>query len=240
MSGLVRVLEVDPDLGQNLDPGAFADAERELVAETLSIPRGRWDSQATWRTTPVVLGLLILEGVLARDVRIGRRASLEVLGPGDVLRPWPTNRHAAGLAAEIRFEALEPVRFAILDATFAAQAARWPSVVGSVADRLMGRASSASLRLLIHQVVRIDDRILLSLWGLAERFGRVTPEGVLVPIPINHTMMARFVGAQRPTVSQAVGELVKRGEVVRLQDGGWLLPGSFPEHLLDGADGPAG
>jgi hypothetical protein len=237
MSGLVRVLEMDPDLGQRLDPAAFSEAERDLVAETLSLPRGRWDAQATWRTTPVELGMLVLEGVLARDVRIGRRASLEILGPGDVLRPWPQNRHAAGLSADLRWEALEPVRFAVLDATFAQHAARWPSVLGSVADRLMGRASSASLRLLIHQVVRIDDRILLSLWGLAERFGRVTPDGVLVPIPINHTMMARFVGAQRPTVSQAVGELVKRGDVVRLEDGGWLLRGSFPEHLLDGADG---
>jgi CRP/FNR family transcriptional regulator, cyclic AMP receptor protein len=237
MSGLVRVLEFDPDLGQGLDPVAFAEAERDLVAETLNVPRGRWDAPTTWRAKPTELGMLILDGVLARDVRIGRRATLEVLGPGDITRQWPKNRHAAGLTADLRFEALAPVRFALLDATFATQAARWPSVLGSVADRLMGRATSASLRLLIHQVVRIDDRILLSLWGLAERFGRVTPEGVLVPIPINHTMMARFVGAQRPTVSQAVGELVKRGDVVRLEDGGWLLRGSFPEHLLDGADG---
>ena len=108
-------------------------------------------------------------------------------------------------------------------------------MLGEVTGRVMGRATSASLRLLINQVVRIDDRVLLSLWGLAERFGRVTPDGVLVPVPINHTMMARFVGAQRPTVSQAVGELVRRGDVVRLDDGGWLLKGSFPTHLLDGA-----
>jgi CRP/FNR family transcriptional regulator, cyclic AMP receptor protein len=60
----------------------------------------------------------------------------------------------------------------------------------------------------------------------------VTPEGVLIPVPINHTMMARFVGAQRPTVSQAVGELTRRGEVERLEDGGWLLKGSFPERAM--------
>jgi CRP/FNR family cyclic AMP-dependent transcriptional regulator len=232
MNGLVRVLEVDPDLGQGLDAAAFAAAQRELVAETLSMERGVWDAEATWATVPAELGLLMIGGVLARDVRIGKRASLEVLGPGDLLRPWPTDRHAAGLDAGLRFEALEPVRVAVLDAAFAAQAARWPTVLGQITGRMMGRASSASLRLLLHQVVRIDDRILLSLWGLAERFGRVTTEGVLVPIPINHTMMARFVGAQRPTVSQAVGELVRRGDVVRLDDGGWLLKGSFPAHLL--------
>jgi CRP-like cAMP-binding protein len=237
MGGLVRVLELDPDLGQGLDASAFATAERELVCDTLAVPRGRWDAEVTWKAVPAELGLLILEGVLARDVRIGRRATLEILGPGDLIRQWPRDRHAAAFSADLRFEALDPVRLAVLDQAFIQHAARWPSVVGQVTGRLMGRATSASLRLLIHQVVRIDDRILLSLWGLAERFGRVTPDGVLVPMPINHTMMARFVGAQRPTVSQAVGELVRRGDVVRLSDGGWLLKGSFPEHLLDGADG---
>jgi CRP/FNR family cyclic AMP-dependent transcriptional regulator len=98
----------------------------------------------------------------------------------------------------------------------------------------MGRATSASLRLIVHQVVRIDDRVLVSLWGLAERFGRVTPDGVVLPLAINHSMMARFVGAQRPTVSQAVGELTRRGEVQRLDGGGWLLKGTFPTHILPG------
>jgi CRP/FNR family cyclic AMP-dependent transcriptional regulator len=237
MSGLVRVLEVDPDLGQDLDPEAFGVAERELVAGTMDIPRGRWDAEVAWRAVPAELGLLVVQGVIARDVRIGRRATLEILGPGDLVRQWPKDRHAAGLSPELRFDMLEGVRFAVLDTQFATQAARWPSVLGQVTGRVMGRATSASLRLLIHQIVRIDDRILLSLWGLAERFGRVTPEGVLVPVAINHTMMARFVGAQRPTVSQAVGELVRRGAVERLEDGGWLLKGSFPTHLLNGADG---
>jgi CRP/FNR family transcriptional regulator, cyclic AMP receptor protein len=236
MNGSVRVLEVDPDLGQGLAEEEFALAERELVVPALSLERGRWDANATWTAVPAELGMLILDGVLARDVKVGKRASLEILGTGDLVRPWPTDRHAAAFAPELRFDALEPVRFAVLDAAFTAKAARWPSVIGQVTGRVMGRATSASLRLLIHQVVRIDDRVLLSLWGLAERFGRVTTDGVLVPVPINHTMMARFVGAQRPTVSQAVGELVKRGDVARLQDGGWLLKGSFPTHLLDGSD----
>jgi hypothetical protein len=232
MDGLARVLEVDPDLGQGLDPDAFATARHALVAETLAVGRGRWDADRTWAAVPAELGLLMLGGVLARDVSVGRRASLEILGAGDLVRPWPADRHAAALAVTLRFNALERVRFAVLDARFAVSAARWPAVLGNVTGRAMGRATSASLRLLIHQVVRIDDRVLLSLWGLSERFGRVTPDGVVVPLPINHTMMARFVGAQRPTVSQAVGELTRRGELARLDDGGWLLKGSFPLQAL--------
>ncbi|HWI73792.1 MAG TPA: helix-turn-helix domain-containing protein [Baekduia sp.] len=229
---MVRVLEVDPDLGNGLEPGAFADARRELLAPAVAADRGAWDLTRTWTGTGAQLGLLMTAGVLARDVGVGRRVSLEILGAGDLIRPWPQDRHAQALDVTLRFNVLEPVRFAALDDAFVVAAARWPSVLGQVAGRVMGRATSATLRLLIHQVVRIDDRVLLSLWGLAERFGRVTPDGVLVPLPINHTMMARFVGAQRPTVSQAVGELTRRGEVQRLEDGGWLLKGTFPDHAL--------
>jgi CRP/FNR family cyclic AMP-dependent transcriptional regulator len=232
MDGKVRVLEVDPDLGNGLDPEAFATAERELVVRTVTAERGAWDLDLTWAATGAELGLLMTGGVIARDAGVGRRVSLEILGQGDLLRPWPRDRHAEALNVDLRFNVLEPVRFAVLDDAFAVAAARWPVVLGQVAGRVMGRATSASLRLLIHQVVRIDDRVLLSLWGLAERFGRVTPDGILIPVPINHTMMARFVGAQRPTVSQAVGELTRRGEVERLDDGGWLLTGSFPDRAM--------
>ncbi len=232
MDGIVRLLEVDPDLGSGLEGDAFANARDELLVRTIEAPRGAWDLEQAWAATGAELGLLMLEGVIARDAGVGRRVSLEILGPGDILRPWPRDRHAEALKVRLRFNVMEAVRFAVLDAAFVQRAARWPVVLGQITGRVMGRSTSASLRLLIHQVVRIDDRVLLSLWGLAERFGRVTPDGVLIPVPINHTMMARFVGAQRPTVSQAVGELTRRGEVERLEDGGWLLKGEFPDRAL--------
>src|SRR5262249_17380713 len=119
MNGSTRVLEEDPDLGQGLDPDQFALAERELVVATLDVPGGRWDALRAGEGAHAELGLLILDGVLARDVRVGKRASLEILGPGDLLRAWPTDRHAAPLSPDLRFEALEPVRLAILDGMFA-------------------------------------------------------------------------------------------------------------------------
>ena len=180
MDGTVRVLEVDPDLGNGLDPEAFADARAALVAPAVAADRGAWDLAATWAATGAQLGLLMTAGVLARDVGVGRRVSLEILGPGDLVRPWPPDRHAQGLDFQLRFDVLESVRFAALDDAFAVAAARWPSVLGQVAGRVMGRATSASLRLLIHQVVRIDDRVLLSLWGLAERPS--VPGGPFSPI----------------------------------------------------------
>jgi hypothetical protein len=239
MPSPLRLLDVDPDLGEGLSPEAFADARRDLIAEPLVVPRGDWNAEGTWSAVPAELGLLIVDGVLLCEVDVGKRSTLEVLGPGDLVRPWPHGRHIAEIDVSLRYTvADEMCRMVVLDAHLARQAARWPSVLGEITGRALGRATSGTLRLLVHQVVRIDDRILLSLWGLAERFGKVTADGVLVPLPINHTMMGRLVGAQRPTVSQAVGELTRRGALERTEDGGWLLHGEFPQDILgDGNEG---
>jgi CRP/FNR family cyclic AMP-dependent transcriptional regulator len=238
MSEHVLLLEVDPELGRELAPQSFAVAAKELVAPVLDVPRGRWDLAAAWAETGAVLGLLVVEGVLLSEVAVGTRTSLEVLGPGDLVRPWPAGRHAPQLDAHLRVTAPGPVRLAVLDRHVIAQGLRWPAVLGQVADRAMGRTSSATLRLLIQQVVRIDERLLLMLWGLAERFGKVTPHGVLVPLALNHTMLAGLVGAHRPSVSHALADLTERGALERVESGGWLLHGAFPPDALGGrADG---
>jgi hypothetical protein len=60
----------------------------------------------------------------------------------------------------------------------------------------------------------------------------VTPHGTVVPLALSHRMLAQLVGARRPTVSTACGELARRGEVLRAADGTWLLtgePGGAPD-----------
>ena len=229
---MVRLLEADPDLGRDLAPAAFDEALAGLVARAADIPRGRWDFAAAWAETKAELGLLLVEGVLLSEVSVGPRTSLEVLGPGDLLRPWPARRFPPQIDVRLKVTAPEHARVAVLDARVIAHALRWPAILGQVADRAMGRTSSATLRLLIQQVVRIDERLLLTLWGLAERLGKVTPEGVLVPVPLNHTMLAGLVGAHRPSVSHALSDLTERGALERVEGGGWLLHEEFsPEEL---------
>ena len=232
MSELVRLLEADPEIGRDLAPEQFAVAERELVATGIDVPRGRWDLDAAWAESGAVLGLLVVEGVLLSEVAVGSRTSLELLGPGDVLRPWPAGRHAPELAVDLRVTAPDGARVAVLDGHVIAQGLRWPSVLGQIAERAMGRTSSATLRLLVQQVVRTDERLLLALWGLAERFGKVTPDGVLVPVALNHTMLAGLVGAHRPSVSHALADLTARGALERVEGGGWLLHGAFAPEAL--------
>jgi hypothetical protein len=42
---------------------------------------------------------------------------------------------------------------------------------------------------------------------------------------LSHRMLGQLVGARRPTVSTALGDLVRQGELTRRDDGTWLLTG---------------
>jgi Crp-like helix-turn-helix domain len=78
----------------------------------------------------------------------------------------------------------------------------------------------------ISQLNGVDRRLLALFWHLAERWGRITANGVAVPMTLSHRVLAQLVGARRPTVSSALTELGERGELVRRDDGTWLLTGA--------------
>ena len=69
------------------------------------------------------------------------------------------------------------------------------------------------------------------LWHLADRWGRVRSEGVLLPLRLTHSVLADLVAARRPTVTTALAEL-GRQELVEPQTPGWLLRGEPPGELL--------
>ena len=69
------------------------------------------------------------------------------------------------------------------------------------------------------------------MWHLAERWGRVTPAGIFVPLPLGHQRLADLVGAHRPSVTSALGELTRGGAISRRDDGVWVLHGAPPEAL---------
>jgi hypothetical protein len=82
----------------------------------------------------------------------------------------------------------------------------------------------------------VDDRLLALLWCLAERWGRVVPGGVAVNLRLPHRTLAGMVGARRPSVTTALGQLIARGPIERRPDGGWILLGAPPEERRDEPD----
>jgi DNA-binding FadR family transcriptional regulator len=77
----------------------------------------------------------------------------------------------------------------------------------------------------ISQLNRVDRRLLALFWHLAERWGRVSRDGIAVPLVLSHRLIGELVGARRPTVSTALAELAREGELIRREDGTWLLTG---------------
>src|SRR5262249_13955877 len=102
------------------------------------------------------------------------------------------------------------------------------------------RMAERSARQAVMQAVchnpRVDARLRGLFWHLADRWGRVTSAGVVLPLRLTHDSLARLVGAQRPTVSTALKGLHDAGEITRRRDGAWvLLPESQErlQHLQD-------
>jgi CRP/FNR family cyclic AMP-dependent transcriptional regulator len=225
-----RVLDRDPELAHGLAADDFALASRHLVARTSPLEPGEWT--APWGADDDPdgsIGALVLDGLLLRVQRIGNVASAELLGSGDVLRPWLTGHEGSSLPASARWQVLQPTTVAILDRRFTVAAGRWPEVVTALIERSVQRARLLAFQMAIANVRRIDARLLLLLWRLADRWGRVTSEGVVVPLRLTHGWLANLVGAQRPSVTTALGNLAGAGRVERLEDGSWLLRGHPPD-----------
>jgi CRP/FNR family transcriptional regulator, cyclic AMP receptor protein len=223
---IASLLELDPDLGLLLAEDRLAAARHDLRVAVHVLETGPWEVEGLSGTSPDHIGLLVVDGVLAREVLVSDTVSTELLGPGDVIRPWHLHETASLLRYAVRWNVLTRSRIALLDRRVAAQLATYPEVNAAVLDRVNERALRLSVTQAISQLNRVDRRLLALFWHLAERWGRMTPEGVALPMTLSHRMLGQLVGARRPTVSTALSELVKEGEVARRNDGTWLLTGA--------------
>jgi CRP-like cAMP-binding protein len=200
------------------------------------MPEGPWDSDKLAGASPDHIGLLVVEGVLAREILVSDTVSTELLGPGDVLRPWRLRDESTLLRHTVRWTVLTRSRIALLDRRLGAQLARYPEVNAAIIDRIAERALRLSVTQAISQLNRVDRRLLALFWHLAERWGRMTSDGVAVPMTLSHRMLGQLIGARRPTVSTSLRQLAREHELVRRDDGTWLLTGApvgLPEPNLE-------
>jgi len=226
---LVRVLDVDPELGYRLDDEERATARRYAVAEVMTLDPGPWADAFEAPDDGVQVGLLVLDGLLAHELRLGSGASAELLGAGDLLRPWDEIQAQSISDWSVSWRVLEPTRLAVLDRRFATVASRWPALLDVILRRSVMRARAAGFLRAVTHLTRVDDRLIVVMWFLAERWGRVRPEGVVLPLKLTHQLLAALVGAKRPSVTTALGELTAAGLLERRDDGSWLLLGEPPE-----------
>lgn len=222
---LVRVLEVDPDLGAGLDGERRQVAAAAARARVERLDKGRWEPPEPGAALNAGFGLLVLSGFIVR--RVGREGHFgaELLGGGDLLRPWQSLRAAASRPFEPRWRTIEPVELAVLDLGFARRVAPFPEIAARLAGRAMLRSRYLALELAVVQQRRVERRLEMIFSLLADRWGVRTPDGVRVEVPLTHALLAELVAARRPSVSTALSGLAEAGTVIRRGDA-WLLAGA--------------
>jgi hypothetical protein len=221
-SPMIAVLDADSGLGADLDPADLDAARREALAPLMSLRVGPWSCDPDRAKAHGHLGLLVLDGLLTRRERIGELHYTELLGIGDVLRPWSAEAHSS-LLTVATWEVLVPTHIAVLNRDFALRARPWPEITATLLDRAVMRSRSLGVMLTIHRAIRVEERLRLMLWHLADRWGHVTPEGTVLPIPLTHENLGYLIGARRSPVTVAVGNLKREGALRRGPKGSWIL-----------------
>jgi CRP-like cAMP-binding protein len=223
---VIQLLREDPDLGENMPPQARRQATELIRARVFRVPKGTWDPP---EIDHGMIGLLLLDGLMVRTLQLGRVSSSEVVGPSDIIRPWETEMIPSLVPTLSSWRVLEPVEIALLDGRVTALVGRWPELSAAVAGRFLRRARSLAYLMAAQHFVRVEDRLLATLWHLASMWGKVTPRGTLVPFRLTHEMLAGIIGAQRPTTTSSIRSLTEQGRIARDNGRRYLLLGDPPD-----------
>lgn len=218
------VLRSDPDLIAAVPEAHRPLALRACVAPVVEIPGGRWMPPSQ---DPAGFGLLVLSGVFCRRVCHGRQHGAELLGPSDVLRPSDGIDAWSSIESRADWHALGPARVAILDEQFVRRAAHFPAISVGLVHRALLRSRYLAVLLTIVGERRVDTRLEMLFWHLADRFGSRCGDWVTVPVPLTHSVLSELVAARRPSVTTALGRMESEGLVARY-DAGWRLRASLP------------
>jgi hypothetical protein len=216
-NGAAPLLLLDPSLGRGLSRAQRAHAKRELIARTTLLRPG--DSAAELFRTGL-FGALVVEGALVRRVWTDRGRSLEVLAKGDLLRPWQED---SGWVVESRIEPLVESRIAVIDRFASDSLCRYPPVIEALVERVFRRVRGMATQAAFDSRAGMDQRVLFSMWHLADRCGERGETGMRIPLPLTHQMIADLLGAQRTSVSAAISRLSAEGLMSRTDGRGWIL-----------------
>src|SRR4051794_21723115 len=145
----IRVVDAFPELVHDLDPPRAELARRHALATRERLAPGIWQPHLEVPPEPGHLGLLVVEGLLTRDVMLGGTVATEIVGRGDILRPADHDGESAPVPFGVRWTVLEPTSLAVLDRRFAAVIGQWPETIEVLLRSSMRRTQSLALHLAV-------------------------------------------------------------------------------------------
>jgi hypothetical protein len=232
------VLDEDRELARVVGESRFETARAASTAAVFPLVPGAWDVISDAHHSRGGYGLLLLKGLLVRRIGFDARFGAELVGPGDLLRPWSSDGEVGtgSMAFAVSWRVLTPARWAVLDLPWAARMSPFPQVGAELAGRALMRSRRLAASLAVVQVPRLDERLWMIFWELADRFGVVRPDGIHLDLPLTHELLSYLAAARRPSVSGALTRLAESGRV-RRAGRTWVLSGEPPH---PGASADAG
>jgi CRP/FNR family cyclic AMP-dependent transcriptional regulator len=225
-SARAYVLDADAELAELVPEARLGAARQASLAAVVDVPSGLWDARRDADLARDGYGLLVLQGVLIRRVGYAGRFGAELLADGDLLRPWEFDGEDS-IGFETGWRVLTRTRLAVLDLLWTERMGRYPRVGPALAGRALVRSRRLAAMMAIAQQPRLDDRLWMLFWELADRHGRVHPDGVHVDLPLTHEVLSYLAAARRPSVSSALTKLAEQGRL-RRNGRGWVLTGEPP------------
>lgn len=226
--GLVRLLDLVPELAEGLQEDQADLARRLAVAPAFDLAHG---DRLGAIDLDEARGFVVVRGALMCSVAHGDLTVSELAAPGDVL--YPDTRREEGLVSLTDRGPWTAwrggARVAAFDSDFSRVLVRFPALAHAISERAGHRAATIMRQFAIAQVRRLDCRVHLLLWLLAERFGKVTGDGVQIDLELTQALLAGLTGSQRSSVSPALRRLTAEGKIYRTADRRWVLlrpPGS--------------
>jgi CRP-like cAMP-binding protein len=217
----IPLLEADPELARHVAPGEAARARRSVTAPLLVVPEGRFDPAEALCIGTNPFAAVVLSGLIAREITVGGQPTLRLLGPGDIVHGAPIE--SGLLVPDQSYSASLPTRLAVLDDRFLHAVRHWPRLLTALVERTAEHHDATLVQLAISQQPRVEDRLVALFRALAERWGKVSPDGVVVPLSLTHEALGRLIGARRPTVTLALKALHADKRLERRSDGSWLI-----------------
>jgi len=215
------LFDVDPELAEALDERQLADARLRAIVPVAELAAGPWPTAHLRTATAHPVAIMVVEGIVLRELLLAGSTATELLGPGDIVDF--TGVEDALLPADVRWSVPDAARIIVLDDRMLAILRAWPGVARVLLSRAVQRERRLATHRAIAQLPRVDLRLLAFFGHLGERWGRVTPSGVLLPLHLTHETLGRLIGARRPTVSLALKDLAAGNMLERRPDGAWLL-----------------
>src|SRR5687767_10736536 len=111
----VRVLDAVPELADEITEDRLEGARRHALAATIELSPGRWHADAGEFYEEGGYGLMVVDGLMTRDILLGQTQASELVGSGDLLRPNDNEGQISPVPFDIAWNVLEPTRLAVLD-----------------------------------------------------------------------------------------------------------------------------